>query len=439
MRRTRFLVLFGVMLVLAPVPSALAGIKATMSGSPPAAAIPATSCALPKALDYAGETVEARKAYVKVLESDPSASCAREGLKKLNEPAPKSASQDCERGQTYQALHRGEGAQKAFEKALEADPKAPCAKKGLEEIGPSDLTRAVNWIVDAIIDVAIGLGIVLLAGFLLLMIGWVPLLNRPIRHLPGLGRLIGPRLSIGAFEDEASGMKPGAALTAATKESVRELREETTADDLTAYDLDWPAPQEEFADFVAEDGVLKNALEKASDISDQAKIVAALLSLAYAILPIKRLSLSGAVAPTHDGVSVALGLENSGRLEAAVTLTSILGEGEDPAVADYVQLAKPAAVWTQFGVGSILSRTPIAPDDAESFGLLRLGLDALAPPQDKVAARTYFREAVRLNRRNWAAYVGLASIPDDDEVAYETVIDALLLGLDELARESDNA
>jgi tetratricopeptide (TPR) repeat protein len=403
-----------------------------------AAPTAADSCAVPEALGAVGETSEARKAYVKVLKANPSEGCAREGLEALNEPKTKSPAEDCELGDTYRALHRDEDAVKAYEKALEAKPDAECAKKGLDEIGPSDLTRAVNWVVDGAVDLLVAFGIFLIVLFALLMLGWVPLLGRLIRKLPKVGRLIGPRLSIGDLSEDATDAHPGAPLSAAVKEYMQRLRHEATTGEPFEYDLDWPAPQEEFADFVSDDSQLKNALEKAGDISDQAKTVAALLSLAYAILPVTRLTLSGVVAPTDGGVGVALGLEKNGRLAATTTLSSALAKGKNPAIPDYVRLAKPAAVWTQFGIGRILGGRPIAPEAARSFGLLRQGLDSLkASPVDKVAARAFFQEAINLDPENWAAYVGAASIPDRDEDAYKSVIDSLLLGLEKIAGVDD--
>jgi tetratricopeptide (TPR) repeat protein len=416
------------------------GASETKASTPPAAPV---TCAQPNALIAVGEEAEARKAYLKLLEGSSPPPCAQEGLEKLNKSS--ASSQSCKLGETYKGLGREEQAIKTYEKALEINLESECAKTGLKNVGPGGVTgiaKEASSFTDSVVElagaVAAGLGVLAIALFIFLSLARVPWLGGYIRKLPGIGRLIGPRLSIEPISDDAADGKAGAPLAAAIKEDMQVLREEALAplssDD---YDLDWPAPQEAFAEFVSDEAGLKNALEKASDISEQAKTVAAILSIVYWTLPIKRLTLSGVAGPTHGGAGIAVGLEENGKLAASTTIASKVVNA-DPKVPDYVDLATAVAVWTQFGIGCILAGQPITPEGAQSFALLRQGIDAAKQPGSESVARNYLQEAIRLDSENWAAYVAMASMPAEDDEHHELVVQSLLLGLKEIARVDDD-
>jgi tetratricopeptide (TPR) repeat protein len=439
-RRLALLGVAAVVLLSAVAVSAAGASNAKAPISPSAA----DKCAPAKALEGAGEEAEARKAYIKLLEGPSPPACATEGLDHLN--GPKAEAVDCKRGQIYETVSRDGDAVKAYEKALEVDPESECAKAGLEGLSPGDLTGSVTSISSDVTDwlgaIAVAVGLVALGVILFLAtVGRIPLVTRRLFGVPLLGGLIAPRLSIESVSDDATGQKPGVPIAATIKECMQQLREKAAAGPSSDYDLDWPGPGEEFADLASATTGLQEALGKASDISDQAKVVAALLSLVYLALPSIRVTLTGAVAPTHDGVSIALGLEKNGSLQASTTIRAKPKEA-DAAVPDYVELAKPAAVWTQFGVGRILAGKQITSDSADSAGLLRQGLDSRSPVEDRSVARGYLQKAIRLDEENWAAYVSLASIPvseteDEDGGVHKMVTEYLWSGLGRLAGEPD--
>ncbi len=423
----------------------LAGVSPPASPGAPAAASQGSSaplsCDKADALHATGEDKAARKAYVAVLEAEPASVCARRGLKGLNAGNPHPARADCARGNAYLSVDRDGDAIKAFEAALKANPYSPCAKRGLDEAGPSEFERSaknfessVKAVVDrlpALLDVA---GLALLALFLFTMLGYVKGARILVRHAPFVGKWIGPRMSIEKFEDEAIEGKPGAPIAARIKERLHRMREEAVAADGGSYGIDASLPREDFADLVSESGSLKNSLEKASDVSDQTKIVAAVLNLVYALLPIQRISVVATMAPpAGTGAAATLIIEENGRLKAATTVQGAAPAAGDPKAADYDRLADPAAVWVQHEVTRILAKETEDADAAKAYALVREGLDfQLAEEWSK--ARACYLKAIGLNRRNWAAYVNLAVADAWLEEDFDTSIEMLSLGFSEVKK-----
>jgi tetratricopeptide (TPR) repeat protein len=374
--------------------------------------VTAAACAIPEALTKAGEDKEARKAYVEDLKADPSSSCALEGLKKLNAPTPKSSSEDCDLGNAYLDLNRNDDAIEAFKAGLAKDVTDACAKEGLEEAGPSWLTRSANEVAGWIPTIALIIGLVLLAFYLVLLLGhwrrlkW--LLEQIWKLGPLIGRILGPRLTISNLSDDSVDGKPGNAVTTRVKERLGRMRSEALSKEPPEYHLDLSTPREDFADLVSGSGGLKSALDNASDISDQGKVVAAVLNIVYVLLPIRRFEISGTLEPpASTGAAATLILEEGGGFEAAATLQSPPPASGAPGAADYMQLADPAAVWIQYEVARSLNGEDPKPAEAESQALVRDGLGYYAEEQFK-EARACYEKALRLNRRNWAAYVCLA-------------------------------
>lgn len=387
-------------LAVSPFGFALAAKDAT----PP----PPPTCAKAEALGLVGEKAAARKVYAAVLEADPSSPCAREGLEELNGSSLHPAAADCVRGDAYLDLDRNDDAIKAFKAALEKNPQAPCATKGLDQAGPGKLERRIDGIVASLPTVLEGLGLAALALFLLLLLGYIPILRVLIRKLPLLRRLIGPRLSIEVFEDEAVEGKPGAPIAARIKERLHRMREEAAGEEEESYSLDFSTPREDFADLVSENGSLKTSLENASDVSDQTKIVAAVLNFAYALLPIQRISISATMEPPDkSGPAATFLLEKNARLEAATTMRGPAPATGDPTAADYSRLADPAAVWVQYEVARVLSSKVADDDAAEAYALVRKGLDYQLAGEWRKARASYL-EAIALDRSGWGAYVNLA-------------------------------
>lgn len=369
-------------------------------------------CTLPDTLSKAKEDKEARKAYVAVLKNNPTAKCALDGLAKLNAPAAKSAKEACELGQAYLDVHRHADAAEAFKSGLEKDPQAECAKNGLEKAGPSWFTRTADTVANSIPTVLIFIGLGLLVVFAFLLLGYWPWMKRQIRRPPVLGplvsRVLGPRLTFESVEDKAVDGSPGGPFAARIKERLSSMRDEALSRQAPEYSLDIGTPREEFADLVSKDGGLKNSLDNASDISDQAKVVAALLSLVYSLLPIRRFEISGSLEPpASTGVAATVLLERDSKLAAATTLRAPQKASGTPTAPDYMQLADSAAVWIQHEVARSLDNREPDPGAAESQALVREGLDFYGQ-EELEKARTCYEKALELNRRNWAAYVCLA-------------------------------
>jgi tetratricopeptide (TPR) repeat protein len=115
----------------------------------------------------------------------------------------------------------------------------------------------------------------------------------------------------------------------------------------------------------------------------------------------------------RSGAAATLSLEEDGRMAAAVHLTGP-PLAADPSAADYLELVDPAAVWLQYEVARALKDRPkhrpqATAHAAESFALLRKGLDLHLAHDDQEARKAY-EKAVALDPRNWAARVNLAML-----------------------------
>lgn len=367
-------------------------------------------CASADALKKVGETEEAKKAYLEVLKSGSGSNCAPEGLEELKATEPPPAAEDCARGNTYLELDRNGAATKAFEAGLEKNPHSHCAKHGLEKAGPSGVTGAIYEIVQFLPTLVEAAVLLVLALFAVLMVGYLRPVGRLMRGVPGIRHIVSPRLKIEILEGEIED-KPGAAIAAGIKERLWRMRDEAVSRTAPGYDLDFGTPRDEFADLVSDNGGLKSALENASEVSEQTKVVAAVINLVYWALPIKRFSLSGCLEPSNEAgePGATLLLEKNSKLEGAATLRSPNPTAATLTAADYMRLVDPSAVWLQYEVTRVLRGRDADPEKAESYALLREGLDCYAL-KSLEEARSCYERAILLNRRNWAAYVSLAVV-----------------------------
>src|SRR4051794_37278931 len=132
------------------------------AASPRPAATAGNPCATAESLSKAGEATEARKAYVAILQADPTSQCALSGLTALNTPAAESATKDCEVGERFLGVHRNDDAIDSFKAGLKKNPADDCATDGLNQAGPSDATRLLGDISGSIPTVLVGIGLLLL-------------------------------------------------------------------------------------------------------------------------------------------------------------------------------------------------------------------------------------------------------------------------------------
>ncbi len=402
-------------------------------------AVAAAPCALPQALAKAKEDKAARKAYVKELAADPDSKCALDGLKTLNAAPADPAAGNCKIGDAFLDVHREDDAIAAYKKGLEADPGADCASEGLDEAGPGWFKRKADWVLDAIPTFLVWVGLFLLTGLLILLIGYWPAAKRKMQSArlvgPLVSSLLSPRLTFETIADDCVSGKPGPPIVARIKALLAKMREEAVAKVPLEYDLDFGTPGEEFADLVSADKGLKSSLDNASDISEQTKLVAALLGLVYSLLPIQRFEISGCLEPPEGSVaSASLLLEEDTQLRAGTTVKRTIKSGT-PGAAEYMTLVEPAAVWIQFEVARAIEGKGPDARAAESWALLDEGLRLyrLGEPTD---AREAYERALLADSRNWAVYVSLAVAEARSEQNFEAAMKRTLEALKKMEEEA---
>ncbi|MEA2243382.1 MAG: hypothetical protein QOD24_2938 [Solirubrobacteraceae bacterium] len=315
----------------------------------------------------------------------------------------------CTRAATLREARQESDAVSVYKAALEKSPTSLCATAGLKAGPPATLASRLDDVIGVLPQILLVAGLALLALFCVLLFGHVPRMHRRLLRVWGLGRMLSPRLTLTALEDQ-SGKSIGGTVDARMKRHLAEARRLASLRRGYVYEMDFSTPGEDFADLVAADGGLKSALEKASESSGQLKIVGALLTLMYTLLPTQRLTVSGVVEPVVGScASVTLNLDEGGRPIAAATLRGSDPEGGgEPATADFVSLADPAAVWVQYEVArAIRGDIDRGPDAAVSYALVREGIEQQLAG-DVEAARSKFLQARELDARNWAASLNLA-------------------------------
>lgn len=339
----------------------IAGVALLVSPALATAAAPTPPCAVADALRAAGESAAARSDYVALLRRNPAETCASAGLKEL------------------------------------------AAKP------PATLSSRLDGIASALPDVLLLLGLVGIGVFALLLLGHSRWMHRGLARVWGIGRMLSPRLTLKPLGDQ-SGQAVGATIDARIQRHLAEMRRLAALRQGPSYEMDFSTPDEDFADLVAGDGGLQSALDKASASSEHMKIVTAVLTLLYTLLPTQRLTVTGVVEPViGPRASATLNLDEGGRPIAAATLLGSIPEGNgDPKARDFVTLSEPAAVWVQYEVArAIRGDIDRGPNAAVSYALVREGLEnELAG--DTEAARAKFEQAHELDDRNWAASLNLA-------------------------------
>ena len=157
-------------------------------------------------------------------------------------------------------------------------------------------------------------------------------------------------------------------------------------------------------DIVGDDNSLKTAVGKLGDVTEHTQIVAAILGLLYAMLPIKRLSLTGVIEPATDNVPAStFALQSGARLAASTTVrTAAVPSSRAVASGDYMALCSAAAVWAQYEIARELG-SKLDPEDADSYRLVREGLQAM-DADDLPRAASLFDAAIAVQPRNWTAH-----------------------------------
>jgi len=352
------------------------------------------ACASAQAVLDAGELATAKSE----LEALGEAKCAAAGLAVVR---------SCELGDAYRAQGKRGDAATAYKKALAEDPDAPCAIEGVEKPVARFPSGIATWITNALPTALTFFLTLLVLLLVVLLTGYIKPVGRRLAHVWIIRKILSPRLTIEAVDDSAITPKPGAAITARIKERLQRFREEALRDEQPDYQLDHGTGDEQFADLVSGSDVLETALKNARELSDQTKVLAALASLVYAVLPIERLTVKGAICIQDDKTAAGtFALERGARLKAAVTVTATY-DPKDKTGADFVALTDPAAAWVQYVVAQTLASKAFTPDQADSYALVQAGLRYQLEGKLGLAQHA-FKSAIALNDENWAAHVNLA-------------------------------
>jgi hypothetical protein len=371
-------------------------------------------CAVAQGLLRAREPVQARREYVRLLKRFAGITCAVDELQELNKPKPKpkpkpppktgpaclgadaafergdleqaraaygrlqarairkklpttlkcataglAASRQvqamCDRGDVLQDVHRDADARAAFKAALEKNPRVDCVKDGLNDLEQNWLSRFMDGVIGSLDKVLVGIGLALVLTLLTMMLGYWNRARGRLLKLPGVGRLLGPRLAL-AIDDGATDKKLKAAMEARIRETLQSFRQRALEDSPDCdYDLDVVPAGERFAISATGTSALREALNKAREVSSHSQAVGAILDILYAALPIQRFTLVGVLDPPAAGAaSLTLTLEADARLEAAIKLEG--RRSGAPTDDDYLELSGPAAVWVQYEVLRVLGR-----------------------------------------------------------------------------------
>jgi tetratricopeptide (TPR) repeat protein len=418
---------------------------------------PDPRCARGAALEKAGEKKEARKAYLRTLRRDPSATCAVDALKTLGAPpdppdtkrcteiatalkkdgdvskareeyaklstdlqcakdglaAATAAEVECERGDEYRDLDRDSDAEGAYKEALKKVP-----NDGLDKSDDDGFFKEAAGTLDDAAPVAFKLlaGLLFLVA-LLALVAPRRFLSRRLGGVPVIGRLFRPGLAI-AVADDALETKVGAPLAARISGRLQWFREEAAED--ADYHVDFGTSDEELADLMAGDPAVGTAVSKLGEVSEQAKMAGAVLELLLALWPRLRLRVEGILDPAGEVASGTFTLRAGSRVSAMTTIEG--PELSEPAeAADFLRLADTTAV---------------TPNQAESYSLLRKGLDvhlnAIYHEEPRARfeeARAIYELALLHDDCNWAAHVNLAVITahlvEDFDRAIEITEEAL--------------
>jgi hypothetical protein len=233
-------------------------------------------------------------------------------------------------------------------------------------------------------------------------------------------------------------------MTAQIRERLQSFREEALSQSSRDDDLDFGSTSEQIADLVSASSGLQNALDKVSELSEPTKILAALIGLIYALLPVRRLMVSGVIdpprieSPSRSSASATLSIESGAKLVAAVTVRRPLNDAKKVSSGDYMGLVDPAAVWVQFEITRALINNKVGLSEPESYARAREGVDRRFE-WDAVGARAAFDSALKLDPRNWAAAIDLAVTEARITGNYGRAIDVLTRAFDDICRAPEPA
>jgi tetratricopeptide (TPR) repeat protein len=397
-------VALGTALIL--VSSTLAATATASDASSPSAKTQMKApCAQADVLEKLGRTAAAQKAYEKELEENPSAPCAKRGLAALGEGA------ECATADALLAGGDDAEAKKAYIETLKAMPASDCGASGLGKTTDPTIWEDFEAVSSDALG-AIGFGVLVLAA---LAVAFLILANTLGRYPPfesrwPMARIRRPTVSVEPLDD--TGLKDhklGIAVAALIKERV----EPSTGGDTLKLVSGTTATEE-------------TSIDRVSRIGDQGKIAAAVIGLLLSLLPRRHVKVSGQLHPAAEPTGPGIGLELHGKLESKGSATFwasqfLLPSGEG--VETVRRLAVPAAAWVSHKVTEETGEKATGSADPTSWALFRAAVERQWEGDFEPARRLYL-EALAYDRKNYGAFVNLGFL-EAAAGQYETAIELL--------------
>lgn len=374
-------------LVTVPAPAATTGGGATAVVG---------ACQQGRQLELLGRWDAAANAYAQGLKSSGQAVCSRRALMRLQ-----ASGTICATARALEDAGLDDQARAAYAGVLKLVPRSRCASEGLTRLQGDG--GVLSWIKQAGADLADVLGDVALLGLLTGLAAWLLLLvltHTPVlRRLPGVRALRRARLQLQPLDDgETSGL--GAGTTALLR-----ARLNHDANDTRIALASGPSDT--------------GALDGLADVSDQAKLVVALLRLLRAGLPKRDWVVSGVLqGRSTDGEGLSLAVDSGGRYRAfgefwAHACCVPAAAGAD-AMEPYRSLTIPAAGWLGHQVAAANDPRSLLTQNPDSWALFTVGLHFYDLGR-RAQARVFYERALGLDGQNIAALANLG-VMDAEEL-----------------------
>lgn len=343
------------------------------------------ACQQGKALEALGRWDAAATAYAAGLATPADAECAQEALQSLQDDGKLCVSADA-----LKDAGLDDQARTAYAALLKDQPASGCASRGLEQ---DDEAKVVSWLKQAASDVGDVLAAVALALLLAALLAWALLClathTRGLKRLPGLRHLRQVRLQLKGLEDGQADK-----LGAGTTEMLRARLVNDAGNTRVA---------------LASGPTDTGALGGLADVSDQARIVVALLTLLRAGMPKRDWIVTGVLqGASADGLGLALTIDNGGRYTAFGEFWAKLdcGPVTDDQVETYRRLTIPAAGWLGHHVAAANDPRALLSTSADSWALFSVGLHWYDRGERDVA-RDFYARAIAADGGNIAALTNL--------------------------------
>jgi len=316
--------------------------------------------------------------------------------------APANPAAPCQTAQALQQAGLDQQARAAYARVLAADPSAPCATEGLAQLDEQSAAEQVHGTVADIGEFAAAVGLGLLLFALLLWVVVVVFTHVwPLYLLPGVRRLRRVRLQLRPLDDGAT----------------RQLGPGTTG--LLRARLVHDANDARIA--LATGPSDTGALDGLADVSDQARVVVALLRLLRAGLPKRDWVVTGVLqGRCDDGEGLTLSLDDGRRYSAFGEFWSRVHDGGARTTDEaeiYRRLTIPAAGWLGFHVAQENDPRALLATDADSWALFTVGLhlqDRAETPAERSHASDFYERAIGADRSNIAAHANLGVMLAED-------------------------